>query len=116
VIPDYYCQQTDGAGGYPFSLTFFFTGTITVNGPGTVTYKWQPTPPSITTTQTLTFTSAGSKTVSTSTIGLTILNWQTDYVYGLNYIKVFTPNSISSNVVNVTLDNNRNNVHPCPVH
>jgi hypothetical protein len=47
------------------SHKFTFTGSITVSAPGTVTYYWKRSDASSPTTQSITFTSAGTQTVST---------------------------------------------------
>jgi hypothetical protein len=44
--------------------TFHFTGTITMNGPGTVTYRWERSEGTLKTPQVLTFSTAGSQTVA----------------------------------------------------
>jgi hypothetical protein len=47
----------------PCPKTFKFTGVISANGPGTVTYRWEHSP-GTGAPQTVTFTAAGSKTVT----------------------------------------------------
>jgi len=105
-----------GLGGnvFPYSHDFIFSGTITVNAAGTVTYKWQPNPGALTTTQSLVFAGPGTKAVNPYSITLTLGNWQVDSESGSNYFKVFTPNVLNSTVVNVVLNNNRSGNHPCP--
>ena len=49
----------------PPGYDFLFSGAITTNGPGTVTYNWEFSDYNKTATQTLTFTSAGTQSIST---------------------------------------------------
>ncbi len=113
ISADSACYATDGSSGYPFYHTFKFNGSITANAAGVVTYKWQPNPPSLQLNHSLNFTGPGTLPVST-TLQLSIPNWQTDYTYGSMQLKIFTPNSKLSNTASVTLDNNPGNIHPCP--
>jgi hypothetical protein len=48
------------------STTFTFTGKITANGPGTVTYKWERSDNASSSEDTVTFSEAGTKTVTTT--------------------------------------------------
>jgi len=82
------------------SNVFNFSGTITTNGAGTVTYQWDrsdhPTPP----IQTITFSGAGSQTVTTSWSygtgsGTTDNSWEK--------LHVLTPNVVISNQADVQL-------------
>jgi hypothetical protein len=71
--------------------------TITVNGPGTVTYVWENSEPRVSAVQTLTFDVAGSKSVSTG--------WPRD-ASGAYWFRVRTlaPNEMVSNQANLTLN------------
>jgi hypothetical protein len=70
--------------------------TITVNGPGTVTYVWENSEPRVSAAQTLIFDAAGSKQVSTG--------WPRD-ASGAYWFRVRTlaPNVVVSNQANFTL-------------
>jgi len=88
---------------YPSSFTgqcpktFYFSAIISVNGPGTVTYRWErsdgtydPTPKSIT------FAEAGMKGISTSwMLGISYSGWER--------VHILTPNDNFSNKANFTL-------------
>jgi hypothetical protein len=77
--------------------TFNFAGTITANAAGTVTYRWERSDGGIGTTHSLTFTGAGTKSV-------TALSW-TLSAAGSRWarIHVLSPNSIYSNQATFTL-------------
>jgi hypothetical protein len=70
--------------------------TITVNGPGTVTYVWENSEPRVSAVQTLTFDVAGSKSVSTG--------WPRDAsgAYWF-HVRTLAPNVVVSNQANLTL-------------
>jgi hypothetical protein len=70
--------------------------TITVNGPGTVTYVWENSEPRVSAVQTLTFDVAGSKSVSTG--------WPRDAsgAYWF-HVRTLAPNAVVSNQANLTL-------------
>jgi hypothetical protein len=77
--------------------TFVFTGTITMNGPGTVTYRWERSDGTNKPTQTLTFTAAGSQIVTDQWTGIASAvrsGWQR--------IHVNTPNELFSNQATFT--------------
>jgi hypothetical protein len=77
--------------------TFVFTGTITMNGPGTVTYRWERSDGVNKPMQTLTFTSAGSQIVTdqwTGVVSAVRSGWQR--------IHVNTPNELFSNQATFT--------------
>ena len=70
--------------------TFNFSAVIAVNGPGTVTYRWERSDGAIASTQTVTFTAAGSKTVTaTWTLSAAGTHWMR--------IHILTPNEMISN-------------------
>lgn len=81
---------------------FRFTAAITTNGAGTVTYKWMRNPAIIAVNQNLVFNGAGTQYVT--------YDWSADScvvpeVFQRSmYMQIFSPNSTSSNTVNVTLD------------
>jgi hypothetical protein len=70
--------------------------TITVNGPGIVTYVWENSEPRVSAVQTLTFDAAGSKSVSTG--------WPRDAsgAYWF-HVRTLAPNAMVSNQANLTL-------------
>ncbi len=74
-----------------------FNAVITVNGPGTVTYRWESSEGGTGTMQSINFLSAGLQEVSTS------LQADTTGSYWLR-LHVFTPNEIISNQANFTLN------------
>ncbi len=76
---------------------FNFSAVITVNGPGTVTYRWERKDGAIGTTKSITFAAAGSKTVTTSwTLSGDYSGWQR--------VHILTPNVKFSNKASFTLD------------
>lgn len=76
--------------------TFNFSGVINANGAGTVTYKWERSDGAGAPTESVTFSGAGSQTVSdTWTIGGTYSGWEK--------VKILTPNSTESNQANFTI-------------
>jgi hypothetical protein len=76
--------------------TFNFYAVITVNGPGTVTYRWERSDGASGTTKSITFAAAGSQTVTDSwTIGISYSGWQV--------VHILTPNDSLSNQANFTL-------------
>jgi hypothetical protein len=58
-------NHADLSASCPPGFTFNFTGSITTNGPGTVTYYWEFSDNSKTDTKTLTFDSASTQNVNT---------------------------------------------------
>ncbi len=77
-------------------VRFTFTGTLSSNDAGTVTYKWERSDGSATPTETMAFPNATSLTASnTWEIGSSISGWQR--------LHVLTPNDVFSNAVNVQL-------------
>ena len=77
--------------------SFYSQAVITVNGPGTVTYRWERSDGGAESTQSVNFSSAGSQAVSTW--------WQVD-TSGYYWVRVhvFTPGDIVSNQANFTLN------------
>jgi hypothetical protein len=81
-------------GGCPHLFTF--SALITVNGPGTVTYKWERSDGAIAPVQSLTFAAAGSQVVTeTWTLGAAGSHWER--------VRIITPNSAVSNDAVFTL-------------
>jgi hypothetical protein len=78
----------------PTTVTFNFSATITTNAPGDVKYKWERSDGAVAPEKTLSFSEAGSKTV-TDTWTLTKSSGQT--YNGWKVLKISSPNSISSN-------------------
>lgn len=79
-----------------------FTATITVNKAGTVTYKWLQNPAILVWgTSSLTFTKAGSKTVTYQMSAQCVE--PIDMVRGV-YLQTYSPNSKKSNTVNTTVE------------
>ena len=75
---------------------FNFSAVITVNGPGTVTYKWERSDGAIAPDESITFAAAGSQTVTDSwTIGISYSGWER--------VHILTPNDSLSNQANFTL-------------
>ncbi|MCX7838539.1 MAG: hypothetical protein N2559_03660 [Anaerolineae bacterium] len=81
--------------------TFYFTGTITMNGPGTVVYRWERSDGTAKPSQTLTFATAGSQIITDSWSGIT-----TTLRSGWQRIHVGSPNEVYSNQATFT-----NNCH-----
>ena len=80
----------------PCPHTFNFSAVITVNGPGTVTYRWERSGGLIAPAESITFAAAGSQTVTTSwSLGASGTRWQR--------VVIFTPNNMGSNRANFTL-------------
>jgi hypothetical protein len=77
-------------------VRFTFTGTMSSNDAGAVTFKWERSDGSATPTETMAFPSATSLTASnTWEIGSSISGWQR--------LHVLTPNEMFSNAVNVQM-------------
>jgi hypothetical protein len=76
--------------------TVNFSGSITVNAAGTVTYRWEKSDGSSTASQNLNFSGAGSQTV-TDTWDLTAKN------SGWEKLHVLTPNDVTSNQANYSV-------------
>lgn len=77
--------------------TFNFTGTITMNGPGTVTYRWERSDGTAKPSQTLTFATAGTQTITDSWTGIT-----STLRSGWQRIHVGSPNELFSNQATFT--------------
>lgn len=76
--------------------TFNFSAVITVNGPGTVAYRWERSDGATAPTQTITFAAAGSQSVTTSwKLGASYSGWQR--------VHILAPNEMVSNQANFTL-------------
>lgn len=76
--------------------TFNFYAVITANGPGTVTYRWEASNGGVEPVQSISFSDAGSQTVSTTwQLGAAGSYWKR--------VHVFTPNEIISNQASCTL-------------
>ncbi len=81
----------------PCPKTLTFTAIITANGAGTATYGWERSDGSPGLHHSVTFTAAGSQTVSeTWQLGATYTGWE--------QLHVFNPNDIISNHANFTLN------------
>ncbi|MGA2160038.1 MAG: hypothetical protein ABSG90_12600 [Dehalococcoidia bacterium] len=81
----------------PCPKTLTFTAFITSNGPGTATYGWERSDGSPGLHHGITFSSAGSQTVTeTWQLGLTYTGWE--------QLHVFNPNDLISNQANFTLN------------
>ena len=81
--------------------TFNFIGTITTNGPGTVTYRWERSDGATDPVQSATFSAAALQTVTTSWLHITKLNGAT--FKGWERLHVLTPNDSLSNQASFTL-------------
>ena len=81
----------------PRGWTFNFTGSITMNGSGTVTYRWERSDGVTKASQVLTFTSAGTQTITDqwASLPITITN-------GWQRIHVGSPNDLFSNQATFT--------------
>lgn len=77
--------------------TFNFSGTITMNGPGTVTYRWERSDGVTKPSQTLTFTTAGTQALTDTWTGIT-----TTLRSGWQRIHVGSPNELFSNQATFT--------------
>lgn len=76
---------------------FNFTAVIEVNGPGEVTYKWERSDGALAPEKTITFTEAGSKSVTTSwQLGLDFSGWQ--------QLHILSPIDLTSNRANFNLN------------
>jgi hypothetical protein len=76
--------------------TFNFTGVITANSPGTVTYRWERSDGVISPLQSATFSASGTQIVSET--------WQIWGAYsGWERLHVLTPNDSLSNQASFTL-------------
>jgi hypothetical protein len=81
----------------PCPKTFTFSATITVNGPGMVTYRWERSDGAYSDIQNVTFFEAGTKT--------TTLQWDlSGSASGWHRIHVLTPYDAASNPVYYTLN------------
>ncbi len=88
-------SPSDFAGPCPKTFTFY--ATITANGPGTVTYRWERNDGGYSDIQSVTFYEAGTKT--------TTLQWQLSAsASGWHRIHVLTPYDAASNPVYYTLN------------
>jgi len=83
------------AGACP--ATFYFTGTITMNGPGTVVYRWERSDGTTKPSQSLIFTVAGSQIVTDVWQGIT-----TTLRSGWQRIHIGSPNEVFSNQATFT--------------
>ncbi|OGO15604.1 MAG: hypothetical protein A2Z02_01740 [Chloroflexi bacterium RBG_16_48_7] len=87
-------NQSTYEGSCPKTLTF--SATITANGPGTITYRWERSDYNWGHMQSMTFTEAGSQSVTLNyDLGETSSGW-----YRVN---VFTPSNIVSNPIIYTI-------------
>jgi len=75
--------------------TIHFWGTISTNGPGTVTYRWERSDGTAVPDETITFTAAGSQTVTNLWTRSGGIGWQ-----GLH---ILTPNNPVSSQIDFTL-------------
>jgi len=81
-------------GACPVTVNFY--ADITVNGPGTVTYRWESSDGGAEATQSIYFSSAGSQIVSTSSqVNISGTYWVR--------VHVFTPNEMISNQASFTV-------------
>lgn len=77
--------------------TFNFSGTITANGAGTVTYKWERSDGAQGPTESVTFTGATSQSVPTTwTLSNPGTKWER--------LRILTPNDLTSNQATFTLN------------
>ncbi len=77
--------------------TFTFYATITANGPGTITYRWERSDDNWGHIQSMTFNEAGSQTIT--------LNYDLSETASGSYkINVLTPNNITSPPINYTVN------------
>jgi hypothetical protein len=80
----------------PCPKIFTFYATITANGPGAVTYRWERSDGAYSETQSVTFYEAGIKTMTSQ--------WELgESASGWHRIHILTPNNMSSNQVYYTL-------------
>src|SRR5262249_21927951 len=87
------------SGGPACPITYNFTATITTNGAGTVTYKWERSDGAGSATSSIVFGGAGAHTVSTSWT----LGGPGTHYNGWERLHVFAPNDITSNQANFSL-------------
>ena len=80
-------------GACPTTVNFW--ATITTNGPGTITYRWERSDGSLAPVQSITFASAGEQTVSTT--------WTRGAGTGWQRLHVLTPRDAVSNQTDFTL-------------
>jgi hypothetical protein len=75
---------------------FSFTGSITANGSGTVTYRWERSDGTTGQTETITFTAAGTRTVTDQwNLSASTTAWE--------QLRILPPNDLVSNQTSVTL-------------
>jgi hypothetical protein len=88
-----------GVDQYPFTgpcpKTIHFWGIITANGPGTVTYRWERSDGTTTALEILTFTAAGSQTITNL--------WTRDEGFGWQSLHVLTPNDAVSSQIDFAI-------------
>jgi len=89
-----------GVDQYPFTgpcpKTIHFWGTISANGPGTVTYRWERSDnTTVTAPETITFAAAGSQTVTNL--------WTRGEGTGWQRLHVLTPNDVVSSQIDFTM-------------
>ena len=108
-IPVYYTLNCDsgsfvtgivvGVDQYPFTgpcpKTIHFWGTISAGGPGTVTYRWERSDGTASATEVITFTGAGSQTVTNL--------WTRGEGSGWQLLHVLTPNDAVSSPINFVM-------------
>jgi len=82
----------------PGPKSFTFSAVITVNGPCIVTYKWERSDHATGPTQTITFDTAGSQTVTYTWTSISVSPYS-----GWGRIHILTPNDMTSNQANFTL-------------
>jgi len=106
--PVYYTLNCDGSlvtgiivgvDQYPFTgpcpKTIHFWGTITANGTGTVTYRWERSDNTATNVETINFSTAGSQTVTSL--------WTRGEGTGWQRLHVLTPNDAVSNKIDFVM-------------
>ncbi|MBP7133881.1 hypothetical protein KBA73_01565, partial [Patescibacteria group bacterium] len=80
-------------------MSYAFTGTITTNGAGTVTYTWERSDGAQSPQQTLSFSGAGSQTVTNS--------WELSATYsGWQRLRILGPNDMTSNQASISHNHN----------
>jgi hypothetical protein len=100
--------------------TFTFSGSITTNGPATVTYRWERSDNAQGPIQTLTFLAAGSQTVTeTWQLGATYSGWERIHILTPNDLisnqAVFNLSCSASSVTNILISVNPSSFSgPCP--
>jgi hypothetical protein len=86
-------------GGATCPIRYNFTGTLTTNGPTTVTYKWERSDGATAPVQTISFGAAGTQTVTTDwTLGAAGFSYN-----GWERLHILTPNDVTSNQANFVL-------------